>query len=93
MAAAATPRKTAGSRDPMIIRLCSMGPLLLFHVELKLTEGYVPLPRDQVQRVPRLLQPLPLQLPDALLASAALAHQPGSVQYTQVLGYALPGDA
>lgn len=68
-------------------------PLLLFHVELELTEGYVPLLGDQVERPPRFIQPLPLQLPETLLATPASSNQTCPGEYPQVLCNSLPRNA
>src|SRR5947209_12500391 len=58
---------------------------LLLDEALQALQGVVPLPRDPVEVVARIGEPLRLQLPDVLASAAVAADEAGPRQHVQVL--------
>ena len=59
---------------------------------LQAVQGVVPLPRDPVEILARVGEPLRLQLPNVLAPAAVAAHQAGFGEHVQVLLDRLTGD-
>jgi hypothetical protein len=64
----------------------SLSPL---HQRLQPRQRFVPLGRDRVEKTPRRLDPLRLELPDSLAPPAHAADDAGLSENAQVLGHSL----
>src|SRR5207237_10708649 len=65
---------------------------LTLHECLEPAERLVPLARDRFEGLPRLLELVGAQLPDAFAPPAAAVDQAGAGEHLQVLGDRLAGD-